>query len=124
MSLDIPDKYITQILTELETFPNDTKDFAKPHLRKSVATVYPLFVVLYSCLVVFGSALNTCMIVHIIRKRLHHDPSCAYIMNIGFCNIVICILVLPISLAILLIQNWIFGSFLCYFVPMIQVRQL
>jgi hypothetical protein len=31
------------------------------------------------------------------------------------------LLVLPVSLTILLVQNRIFGSFLCFFLPMLQV---
>lgn len=118
----IPDKFLGQIIHNLQSFPNETVNFAEPQLRKSLANIYPLFLVLYSLLVVFGTVGNVAMIAYILRRRLYRDPTCAFIMNIGVCNVIMSVLLLPLSLAILLIQNWIFGSFLCYFVPMLQVR--
>lgn len=116
----LPDKLLGQIIHNLQSFPNETVDFRQPHLRQSLAEVYPLFLVLYAMLVVLGTAGNVAMIAHILRNRLYRDTTCAFVMNIGVCNIIMSLLLLPLSLAILLIQNWIFGSFLCYFVPMLQ----
>ncbi|XP_037798082.1 orexin receptor type 1-like [Penaeus monodon] len=116
----IPDKFLGQIIHNLQSFPNETVNFAEPQLRKSLANIYPLFLVLYSLLVVFGTVGNVAMIAYILRRRLYRDATCAFIMNIGVCNVIMSVLLLPLSLAILLIQNWIFGSFLCYFVPMLQ----
>ncbi|CAL4108325.1 unnamed protein product, partial [Meganyctiphanes norvegica] len=114
------DDYLPQIIQHLQSFPNETVDFNEPHLRRSLANIYPLFLFIYILLIICGTAGNICMIGHIVRGRLFQDPTCAFLMNIGVCNLLICLLVAPISLAILLIQNWIFGSFLCYFVPMLQ----
>ncbi|CAL4066730.1 unnamed protein product [Meganyctiphanes norvegica] len=114
------DDYLPQIIHHLQSFPNETVDFNEPHLRRSLANIYPLFLFIYILLIIFGTTGNICMITHIVRGRLFQDPTCAFLMNIGVCNLLICLLVAPISLAILLIQNWIFGSFLCYFVPMLQ----
>ncbi|XP_042206095.1 orexin receptor type 1-like [Homarus americanus] len=117
---DLPDKLLGQIIHNLRSFPNETVDFSKPHLRRSLQHVFPLFLILYSALVVLGSIGNAVMIAHILRRRLYRDPTNAYMMNIGVCNFIMSVLLLPLSLAILLIQNWIFGSFLCYIVPMLQ----
>ncbi|XP_071552761.1 neuropeptide Y receptor type 5-like [Panulirus ornatus] len=116
----LPDSLLSQIIHDLQAFPNETVDFGKPHLRRSLQHVYPLFLVLYTLLVVLGSLGNAAMIAHILRRRLYRDPTNAYIMNIGVCNFIMSLILLPLSVAILLIQNWIFGSFLCYFVPMLQ----
>ena len=40
----------------------------------------------------------------------------------GVCGLLMGGVLLPLSLAILLIQNWVFGSLLCYVTPMMQVR--
>lgn len=118
----LPDKFLGQIISHLQAFPNDTVDFSKPLMRRSLKEVYPLFLVLYGVLVVVGTASNVAMVTHIFRRRLfRRDHTCAYLMNLGVCNVVASLLLLPLSLAILLIQNWVFGSFLCYFVPMLQV---
>ncbi|XP_071518628.1 uncharacterized protein [Panulirus ornatus] len=116
----LPDRLLSQIIHNLQTLPNETVDFRQPHLRQSLVQVYPLFLVLYGLLVVAGTVGNVAMVAHILCRRLFRDPICAYVMNIGVCNIFISLLLLPLSLAMLLIQNWIFGSFLCYFIPMLQ----
>ncbi|XP_042882703.1 neuropeptide F receptor-like [Penaeus japonicus] len=116
----IPDKFLGQIIHNLQSFPNETVNFADPQLRKSLTNIYPVFLVMYGLLVVLGTVGNVAMITYILRRRLYRDPTCAFIMNIGVCNVIMSVLLLPLSLAILLIQNWIFGSFLCYFVPMLQ----
>ncbi|XP_037779448.1 5-hydroxytryptamine receptor 1D-like [Penaeus monodon] len=116
----LPDKLLGQIIHNLQAFPNETVDFRQPHLRQSLAEVFPLFLVLYGLLVILGTSGNVAMILHILRGRVYKDPTYAYVMNIGVCNVVMSVVLLPVSLAILLIQNWIFGSFLCYFVPMLQ----
>ncbi|XP_068203830.1 uncharacterized protein [Palaemon carinicauda] len=117
----LPDKILGPIINNLQRFPNETVDFRTPHLRESLTNIYPLFLFLYGALVLLGTVGNVAMISHILRRRLYRDPTCAFIMNIGVCNIIMSVLLLPLSLAILLIQNWIFGSFLCYFVPMLQL---
>ncbi|XP_064085816.1 neuropeptide Y receptor type 5-like [Macrobrachium nipponense] len=116
----LPDKILGPIINNLQRFPNETVDFRTPHLRQSLVNIYPLFLVLYGTLVIMGTVGNVAMIVHILRRRLYRDPTCAFIMNVGVCNFIMSVFLLPLSLAILLIQNWIFGSFLCYFVPMLQ----
>lgn len=118
----ISDKMLTQIIHNLQSFPNETVDLTQPHLRHSLHNVYPLYIFLYGLLVVFGTVGNAAMIAHILRRRLHRNPTNAYLMNIAVCQFIMSFPLLPLSLAILLVQNWVFGSFLCYFVPMIQVR--
>ena len=117
----ISDKMLTQIINNLKAVPNETMDLTQPHLRPSLAHVYLLYIFLYAILVVCGTVGNAAMIAHILRRRLHRNPTNAYLMNIAVCQFIMSFLLLPLSLAILLVQNWVFGSFLCYFVPMIQV---
>jgi hypothetical protein len=56
----------------------------------------------------------------IVKHRLYKDPTNGYIVNLKTADIK-CVLVLPVSPTILLVQNWIFHSFLCFFLPMLQV---
>ncbi|XP_050730024.1 cholecystokinin receptor type A-like [Eriocheir sinensis] len=116
----LPDKYLGQIIHVLQNLPNETVDIGTPHLRKSLEDVYPLFLVLYGVVMVAGALGNIGMAGHILRRRLYRDSTGAYLLNIAFCNVLMVVVLLPLSLAILLIQNWVFGSFLCYFVPMLQ----
>lgn len=119
----LPDKYLGQIIHVLQNLPNETVDIGTPHLRKSLADVYPVFLGLYGVVMVIGALGNIGMATHILRRRLYRESTGAYLLNVAFCNVLMAVVLLPLSLAILLIQNWVFGSFLCYFVPMLQVRR-
>ncbi|XP_011302024.1 prolactin-releasing peptide receptor [Fopius arisanus] len=116
----IPDQYLETIAHYLMGLRNDTVDLSKPQLRPSFTNNYPLFILLYVLMITCGTATNIGMIYHIMRHRLYQDPTYAYLINIAISDVVKCIFVLPITLAVLLVQNWIFGKFLCYFLPMLQ----
>jgi hypothetical protein len=121
----VPDKWMHVVLQYILGLRNDSgMDFSKPHLRPSVARVFPLFVFLYAMVVIVGTISNIAVIWTIIKHRLYRNPTYGYIINLAIADIVKCVLVLPISLTILLVQNWIFGSFLCYFLPMLQVGNI
>ncbi|XP_042232386.1 neuropeptide Y receptor type 1-like [Homarus americanus] len=117
---DLPDKLLGQIIHNLQNLPNETVDFSQPHLRQSLLGIYPLFLALYGSLAVAGTAMNVAMVSYIVRRRLYRDPTSAYLMNLGVCNVMMSVVLLPLSLTVLLLQNWTFGSFLCYFIPMLQ----
>lgn len=97
-----------------------TVDYTQPYVRRSVRYVYPLFMFLYALVGVVGIAGNTAMLVVMGRRRLYHDQTFFLMGNLAFSDLIKCILVLPITLANLLINNWLFGSFLCFFLPMLQ----
>jgi hypothetical protein len=118
----LSDKWLSLIAQIVGGLKNDTgMDFSQPHLRPSVASVFPLFVFLYALVVIVGTGSNLAVIWTVIKRRLYRNPTYGYIINLAIADIVKCVVVLPISLTILLVQNWIFGSFLCYFLPMLQV---
>ncbi|XP_046385712.1 5-hydroxytryptamine receptor 1-like [Ischnura elegans] len=48
------------------------------------------------------------------------DPTLCFLANVAIADAIKCLMVLPVSLAVLLVQNWVFGSFLCFFLPMMQ----
>lgn len=110
------------LLTEhFRLFPSDTEDFTQPLLRPSLKNVLFLSIIFYGLLILVGFIENVFMSLHIFRNRLYADPVFALLLNIAFCNVIMSLVVLPISVAVLLIQNWIFGKVLCYMVPMLQV---
>ncbi|KAJ3626975.1 hypothetical protein MTP99_014384 [Tenebrio molitor] len=99
-------------------------DLRKPHLRPSVAGSYPFILFMYSLLMVTGVALNLSVFVHIIRNKLYNDVTCSFVLNNVISDIVKCVVVLPITLYVLLVNNWILGELLCSFLPMLQVSFL
>jgi len=121
---DVPDKYLLAIANFLAGHVNETEDlerFNGPILKASIKSVYWLFLIQYAALALLGVLMNIIIIVYIMYHRLYKDVTHAFIINLALCHFVQCALVLPISLMVMLIQNWIFGQFLCFFLPMLQV---
>ncbi|XP_025415215.1 prolactin-releasing peptide receptor isoform X2 [Sipha flava] len=118
---ELPHKWVDVVVDYLRGFRNDTTDFNRPQLRPSVRHMYPAFVCGYSALIMAGALCNAYVLVIVARKRLYAaDPVYVYVANLALTGVVECVSVLPISLMVLLVQNWIFGRFLCFFLPMLQ----
>ncbi|XP_046745662.1 neuropeptide Y receptor type 2 [Diprion similis] len=117
---EIPSQWLETIVHYITGFRNDTIDFSRPHLRPSIVKIYPLFVLMYAALIIIGTLANFAMVYHIMKYRLYRDPTYAFLINIAIADLIKCIFVLPISLTVMLVQNWIFGKFLCFFLPMLQ----
>ncbi|KAH8386712.1 hypothetical protein KR093_002137, partial [Drosophila rubida] len=120
---DVPERYLMAMANFLAGHVNDTVDmerFNGPILKASIKSVYWLFLIQYAALALLGVLMNIVIIVYIMYHRLYKDVTHAFIINLALCHFVQCALVLPISLMVMLIQNWIFGQFLCFFLPMLQ----
>ena len=123
MSLDDlgDDTWVTHVLSWMETVNKSGRvDFTKPYVSLSLRYVYPLFVFLYATVGVVGVVGNAAMLFVIVRRRLYHDQTFFLMGNLALSNLIKCIFCLPITLANMLIQNWLFGSFICFFLPMLQ----
>ncbi|XP_014665182.1 PREDICTED: prolactin-releasing peptide receptor-like, partial [Priapulus caudatus] len=120
ISVEDPTKtYLRLILDILSDSHNETIDPTKPILRISLRYVYPLFIFVYSLVCLVGTTGNVLILYTIMKKRLR-DPTYLLLGNMAVSDITKCVAVLPISLANLLIKNWIYGSFMCFFLPMLQ----
>ncbi len=61
----------------------------------------------------------------IFRKKLYRrDNVQACVLNMNIAFLFQLILVIPLSLFVLLVHNWVLGSFICYTLPIIQVIKL
>lgn len=124
----IPGKLLPELIHTMQAFPNDTTDFSKPYIRTSLQKMYPMILTAYVILLLIGVALNVAMLMRtlnlskMLRQNQQSFTEYLFSANISVFNIVMCLLVVPLSLAIMLIQNWIFGRFLCYTAPILQVR--
>jgi hypothetical protein len=103
-------------------FNNASIDYSEPMLKPVVWNTYPIFLVQYGMLALFSVCSNLLVIAYIMRFKLYRDVTQAFLVNLSLCYFMQSLVVLPLSLAVLLIQNWIFGQFLCFFLPMLQVR--
>lgn len=119
---DVP-PHVWAIIHEFLLGVNDKGlDLHKAHLRPSVANIYPFFVFIYTVLILTGILSNLAVAVHIVKHKLYEDATYCLIINGIVSDIIKCVFVLPISLYVLLIQNWTLGELLCSFLPMLQVR--
>lgn len=112
--------YIDQVLWWMENRNDTSFDFTQPYIKKSLKYVYPIFMFLYASVGLIGMIGNISMLIVMGKRRLFQDPTFFFLGNIAFADLIKCVFVLPISLANMLVHNWIFGSFLCFFLPMIQ----
>ncbi|XP_046368330.1 prolactin-releasing peptide receptor-like isoform X1 [Haliotis rufescens] len=113
--------YIELILRWLiDNNSTEAVDFTQPYVRRSLRYVYPLFMFLHAVVGVVGIVGNIIMLIVLGKRKLYHDQTFFLLGNLAFADLIKCIFVLPITLANLLIQNWLLGSFLCFFLPMMQ----
>ncbi|KAL4232398.1 hypothetical protein ACF0H5_009966 [Mactra antiquata] len=112
--------YIHQVLSFMDKKNDTSFDFTQPYIRNSLKFVYPIFMFLYAVVGLLGMVGNISMLVVMGKRRLYQDPTYLFLGNLAFSDLIKCVFALPVSLANLLVQNWIFGSFMCFFLPMIQ----
>ena len=118
---DMQEVYIQLIYTYIKGLRNDTIDFTQPHINLTFINIYPVLIFVYAKLIILGTIANISMIYHIARSRLYEDPTCIFLVNIAISNIVHLVIALPVTFYLLLIENWIFGHFLCFCLPILQV---
>ncbi|XP_055912730.1 uncharacterized protein LOC129946533 isoform X2 [Eupeodes corollae] len=102
---------------------NDTVAFEKynrPIMKSSIKSIYWIFLLQYAILAILGIVMNVSIIAYVMYHKLYKDVTHAFITNLALCHFVQCAIVLPISLTVMMIQNWVFGNFLCFFLPMLQ----
>ena len=124
MSYHVSDYFISRIIDRFKEPGNVTEDFTKPYFRPVFHTIFPLLISIYGLLVISGTFMNIAMAYHILRFKLYRDPTYAFLINIIISDIIKCVFVLPMSLVVILIDNWIFGKFFCFFLPMMQVSHM
>ncbi|XP_061509233.1 uncharacterized protein LOC5666817 [Anopheles gambiae] len=118
----IPEELVSAVMQVLlgEKNYSVNGDYSAPYLKPVVARIYPLFILLYAIPTALGLTLNVMIIVYISKYKLYRDVTHAFLVNLAVCHCVQCAFVLPITLMVMIIQNWVFGQFLCFFLPLLQ----
>uniref|UniRef100_A0A182N8H7 G-protein coupled receptors family 1 profile domain-containing protein n=1 Tax=Anopheles dirus TaxID=7168 RepID=A0A182N8H7_9DIPT len=118
----IPEEFMQAVMHVVlgEKNYSATGDYSAPHLKPVVARIYPLFILLYAIPTAVGLTLNVLIVVYISKYRLYRDVTHAFLVNLAVCHCVQSAFVLPITLMVMLIKNWVFGQFLCFFLPLLQ----
>lgn len=118
----VPQEWLGVVIWWLRGVKNDTDDMRTPQLRQSIADGYQLFVGLYSLVAVVATVTNVALVITIRRHRLYRDQTFRYLLNLTFSNMAHGCLVVPLSMVVMLLHNWLFGAFLCHLIPIIQVH--
>ncbi|XP_030754651.1 neuropeptide Y receptor type 5-like [Sitophilus oryzae] len=90
---------VHQLLLEIGGDKN--LDLREPHPKKSLEGIASYIIFAYG-------------------YRLYKDPTYSFIINNAVSDFIKCVVVLPITLYVLLVQNWMLGELLCTFLPMLQ----
>lgn len=117
---EMPDEMLENAINQILGITNGT-DPRGPVLKPVLVDIFPIFVIQYALLALFGIVTNAAIIVYIMRYKLYRDVTHAFIVNLAFCQFFQCVVELPITLSVLLIRNWVFGQFWCFFLPLLQV---
>lgn len=119
---DIPEHLLMPIVHFVTGFHNlSDREVNSAFLKPALSNIYVLFIIQYGVLALIGVLANAYIIYYILHHKLYHDGTHAFMVNLCMCHLVQCAFVLPVTLMVILIQNWIFGQFMCYFVPLLQV---
>ena len=102
----------------------DQIDLGEPHLRSIFRPIYPLAITLtlYLLLVACGLIGNILIIAVIRGKNLLNDNTQMCMLNMATAFLGQLIFVIPFSLFVLVVHNWLLGYVMCYALPMAQVR--
>ena len=120
-------KVIYKFLLDVNYSDIDTEstiDFGQPHLRGFFRPLYPLAITLtfYLLLILLGLVGNT-LIVSVIRKKkvLSKDNTQLCMLNMALAFLAQLTFVIPFSLFVLVVHNWLLGYVMCFILPMAQV---
>lgn len=119
---ELPDNWYPQVLQFVIGFENTTiSDFSAPIIKPALVHTYAAFVAQYVLLAVTAIGGNVAVLAHIGRYRLYRDVTHAFLSNLAVAHLVQVCLVMPMTVMVIIIQNWIYGQFMCFFTPLLQV---
>lgn len=119
---ELPENLLLPIYHYITGIHNSSdKDVSNLILKPALSNVFIIFIVQYGLVAICGMLLNIYIICYVIQYKLYRDVTHAFMVNLCLCHFVQCAFVLPITLLLILTQNWIFGQFMCYFIPLLQV---
>ncbi|XP_045466251.1 probable G-protein coupled receptor 83 [Harmonia axyridis] len=95
-------------------------DLREPHLRPSLVESYKFVIFAFCLQIAVGFVVNAVVFLAILKYKLYKDATFAFVLNNTICDLVKCVFVLPLSVYVLLVQNWVLGECMCSFLPMIQ----
>ncbi|XP_054284188.1 free fatty acid receptor 4-like [Macrosteles quadrilineatus] len=86
----------------------------QPHLRPALATLYPAVLAMYSLVLITAVLTNCCLLIYTYRHRLY------LYLNLGLGNLLLHCPVLPLTVVVLVFNDWLLGRTACHLLPLIQ----
>lgn len=114
-------KWLEAVINWLRGFPNDTVDFARPQLRQGIEPIWLPLGLMYGAVVVLGLVLNALALARLCRQSRGPTATSRLLANVCAANLFQGAVVTPLSVVVLMVQNWVFGPVMCYVLPMMQV---
>lgn len=114
---------IHKFLTDMN-FGGEDVDLTEIHLRPvfKVPTTLGLTILFYAALIIVGIIVNLVIAGVICKRKLYlSDNVHLCVLNMTFAFLIQLVLVIPLSLFVLVVHNWMLGSFICYTLPILQV---
>lgn len=109
---------IIQWLTEEEG--SDIETLKKSRVKPALQEIFYVFIVLYAVVGLVGTLSSLAMLGSILRRHIMSLPTYALLANLALCSLITAVFVLPLTLAVLLMKNWMFGNVICFLYPMLQ----
>ena len=123
----LPDMWLPHVVALLEDLDESGQlavggaALLQPRLRPVFARLCPAVVAAYTALAAAGSVTCVAAARALYRSGAPPTAGCGSVLSLLAACLANCLLVLPLTLTVLLLQNWVLGSTMCYMLPIMQV---
>lgn len=105
------------------TYPRKPKSFSSGAFQTQASLIFSLALVfIYTLIFLVGLVANIFVIVMIIRRRRMRTLTNRFLLNLAVSDLIATVVCLPTTAYHYYDKQWIFGEFLCRFVPFMQGR--
>ena len=115
---------VYKFLKDMKFGVEEDLDLTQIHLRPvfKPASVLGITLLFYGALILVGIVVNAVISAVITRRKLYlTDNTHLCVLNLSLAFLMQLIVVVPLTLFVIVVHNWVLGSFICYTLPIIQV---
>ena len=115
---------VYKFLKDMKFGVEEDLDLTQIHLRPvfKPASVLGITLLFYGALILVGIVVNAVISAVITRRKLYlTDNTHLCVLNLSVAFLMQLIVVVPLTLFVIVVHNWVLGSFICYTLPIIQV---
>ena len=100
-------------------------ELRRPLLKADLSgALLPVFVALYALVGLLGAMYNVAMLLALCRREILRHPAAAFLANAAVMGLVTAALVTPMTLMVLVLQNWVLGETMCWLFPILQAMPM